>query len=113
MDIENLSDIISGLSGEDIDRLRSLASSITGGAAEEKPLPAPKTPQSGIDIETLMKVKSVAEKMNMSNSKDAQLIAALKPYLSEERQRRAEQSIRLLNLIEILPYIKELFDEGV
>ncbi len=110
MDIENINDIVSSLSNEDIERLQLLANSIMNSDAPpessvKKTLPAA---DSG-ELEMLMKAKKIMNKMNNTGSKDAGLILALKPYLSEEKRQRADQSIKMLQLFEILPYLKELF----
>ena len=111
--MDNLSEIISSLSDDDINMLKSVAGSLLG---ESEPAPAPKeTALSEIrglgtgDLQMIMKAKRILEKMNTSGNKNAELINALKPHLSERSRGRADEAIRIMQLFEALPYIKELF----
>ena len=61
------------------------------------------------DLNMMLKAKKIIDKMNNTSSKDADLILALKPHLSEESKAKADKAIRILKLFDILPYIKELF----
>ena len=60
---------------------------------------------SGIDLETLMKMKSIMEKMNSKDNPRARLLLSLKPYLKEERKNKIDQYIQLSKLMEILPFL--------
>ena len=55
-----------------------------------------------IDFETLLKMKSIMEKLN-SNSNDprANLLLSLKPYLKESRKEKVDQYATLLNIAQI------------
>ncbi|MFQ8951546.1 MAG: hypothetical protein ACLR56_00015 [Oscillospiraceae bacterium] len=44
---------------------------------------------------------------NTADDSRVQLIYALRPHLSAERQARADTAIRLLKLLDMLPFIKE------
>ncbi len=61
------------------------------------------------DFNMIMKAKKIFERMNNKSSKNADLIMALKPHLSSKSQNKADQAIKMLQLFEILPYLKELF----
>lgn len=97
--------------------LKGVASSILGENPADNS--APKESQSaspfsnlGInqdELNMMLKAKSIFEKMNSGSSKNADLIMALKPHLSESSREKADQAIRILRLFEALPYIKELF----
>ena len=51
---------------------------------------------------------SLMELLNSSeNSQSADLIRSIKPYLSDKRKERAENAIKLLRLLSILPKIKD------
>ena len=116
--MENINDIISSLSDDDIEMLKGVASSILGdGNAPEKKPSAEKNNSvlpnglnlSQSDFNMMLKAKTIIDKMNNTSSKDADLILALKPHLSEESKAKADKAIRILKLFDILPYIKELF----
>ena len=57
----------------------------------------------------MMRAKGIIDKMNSSQSKNADLINALKPHLSKDSQKKADQAIRILKLFDVLPYLKDLF----
>lgn len=110
--MDNINDIISSLSSDDIEMLKGVASSILGN--ENSPQNSkPPDALSGLnlnngDFEMMMRAKQIFDKMNKSSSKNADLINALKPHLSEESRQRADQAIRILKLFEVLPYLKDL-----
>ncbi len=114
--MDNLNDIISSLSADDIEMLKGVASSILEkeGAKDEQLAPkSSELPQmqglDGIDFNMIMKAKALFDKMNSTKSKNADLIMALKPHLSAQTQNKAEQAIKILRLFEILPMLRELF----
>lgn len=119
--MDNINDIISSLSAEDIDMLKGVASSILGEGADND-IPSASAPPSnnalsplsslnlnGDDFNMIMKAKTVFDRMNNASSKNTDLINALKPHLSEESRQKADQAIRILKLFEVLPYLKDLF----
>ena len=114
--MDNINDIISSLSDDDIEMLKGVASSILGdgNAPEQKPSAEKNNLPNGLnlsqsDLNMMLKAKTIIDKMNNTSSKDADLILALKPHLSEESKAKADKAIRILKLFDILPYIKELF----
>lgn len=131
MDNVNINDILSSLSNEDIEMLKGVAGSILNqsdtqsSAQQQKPLQstsqsAPQDRQSlppqinGLnfnsdDFAMIMKAKSIFDRMNKTLSKNADLINALKPHLSEQSRQKADQAIRILKLFDMLPYLKDLF----
>lgn len=118
--MDNINDIISSLSPQDIDMLKGVASSILGESGEQNLAPQSQQNQnslsqiSGLDLNSddfnmIMKAKSIFDKMNSASSKNADLINALKPHLSESSRQKADQAIRILKLFDVLPYLKDLF----
>ena len=128
MDNVNINDILSSLSNDDIEMLKGVAGSIlnqsdTQSSAQQQK-PPQSTPQSapqdrqslppqinGLnfnsdDFAMIMKAKSIFDRMNKTSSKNADLINALKPHLSEQSRQKA---IRILKLFDMLPYLKDLF----
>ena len=61
------------------------------------------------DLELLLKAKDIMSKMNAKGNKNADLISALKPHLSDKSKEKADNAARMLRLFEILPYLKDLF----
>lgn len=113
--MDDINEIISSLSDNDIEMLKGVASSILGEKPDSSPSPKPKADAiSGLnlsqnDLNFMLKAKSIIEKMNNSSSKDTDLILALKPHLGPESRDKADKAIRILRLFEILPYLKDLF----
>lgn len=61
------------------------------------------------DFEMMMKAKSIFDRMNRSSNKNVDLIRALKPHLSPKSQNKADQTMQILRLFEVLPMLEELF----
>lgn len=130
--MENINDIISGLSQDDIEMLKGVAQSILGGDGEQNQAaqsgdaaqstrqsagknapPVQNLPaQLGIssaDLNMMMKAKKIFDKMNSASDKNTDFIMALKPHLSPENRNKADTAIKILRLFDALPYLKELF----
>ena len=56
---------------------------------------------SKIDMNTVMKMKSIMDKMNTSNDPRTNLLNSLKPYLREERKSKLDQYANLMNVAKI------------
>ena len=61
---------------------------------------------SSIDMNTILKMKSVMEKMNNKNDPRTNLLYSLKPYLREERKDKLDQYASLLNVAKIADLLK-------
>ena len=57
---------------------------------------------SGIDIETIMRMKTIMDKMNAKDDPRANLLQCLKPYLKESRKSKVDQYIQLMNMSKIM-----------
>ena len=121
--MDNINDIISSLSADDINMLKGVASSILGGEAENNSAPAPNpSPLSqgsnlglsslGLntdDFNMMMKAKSIFDRMNNASNKNTDLILALKPHLSPQSRDKADTAIKILKLFEVLPLLRDMF----
>lgn len=118
MGMEGLSDLLSSLSPDDMASLKAAASSLLGGnqespkaqAKEEAPA---KKEEPGLnfskdDMAMLMRVRGMMSKMNQKDDR-SDLILALKPHLSPKRQKRADEAIRMMHMMEMLPALKDIF----
>lgn len=56
----------------------------------------------GIDFETIMKMKSIIDKMNVKDDPRSKLLQSLKPYLKESRQSKVDQYIQLMNMSKVM-----------
>ncbi|MCM1487594.1 MAG: hypothetical protein NC203_04415 [Firmicutes bacterium] len=59
-----------------------------------------------IDIEGIMKLGEIMSSMSKSD-KNTQLLLALKPHLRPENRQKADNAIKLLKILNILPLLKE------
>ena len=57
---------------------------------------------SGIDFETIMKMKSIIDKMNVKDDPRSNLLQSLKPYLKDSRKSKIDQYIQLMNMSKVL-----------
>lgn len=130
----NINDIISSLTDDDINMLKGVASSILGGENQQSnentanlnknqgntqkvsqsnngnnnALPA-NLGFDNIDFDMIMKAKKIFDTMNNTKDKNVDLILALKPHLRPETQNKADQALKILKLFDILPLLRELF----
>lgn len=58
-------------------------------------------------LSMIMKFAPILGSMNEEND-STRLLHALKPFLSEKRQKRVEQSVKLLGIMKILPMVREI-----
>ena len=57
---------------------------------------------SNIDVDTILKFKTIFEKLNSKDDPRSNLLLALKPYLKESRKQKVEQYIQFFNVSKIL-----------
>lgn len=62
---------------------------------------------SQIDMNTILKMKSVMDKLNHSNDPRSNLLYSLKPYLREEKKGKLDQYANLLNVAKIADLFKD------
>lgn len=63
---------------------------------------------SGIDFDTIIKMKSIIDKMNVKDDPRSNLLQSLKPYLKESRKSKVDQYIKLMNMskvMEVFPFM--------
>ncbi len=94
---------------QSMERVRQMAQSILAGNEE----PA-KEPENGFDLGSLAdsvdlgSIINIVSKLNSSqDDQRTHLISALRPYLSEKRQEKADNAVKILKLLELLPLLKE------
>ena len=57
---------------------------------------------SGIDFETIMKMKTIIDKMNTKDDPRSNLLQSLKPYLKDSRKSKVDQYIQLMNMSKVM-----------
>lgn len=108
----DIGDILSSLSAEDMKNLQNIAASLTGSAQTKEPTPPKKketeAPPLGIDPKAFGDIAGMMSKLGSAGDDPrCRLISSLKPMLSPERQKRADEAIRILKLIDLIPVLRE------
>ena len=67
---------------------------------------------SNIDMNTIMKMKNIMEKMNTTNDPRSNLLASLKPYLRDNKKEKLDQYSNLLNFAKIAEILKNYNKES-
>ncbi len=57
---------------------------------------------SNFDFETILKMKSIIDKMNVKDDPRSNLLQSLKPYLNENRRSKIDQYVQLMNLSRVM-----------
>ena len=95
---------------ESMERVRKMAENLfsgekNGSSVQNNPPANSGNMPSGEELQMIM---SVVSKLNSAkDSERTNLITALKPYLSDTRREKAENAIKILKLLEILPLLKD------
>ena len=104
----DLSSILSSLTPDDVAHLSDVAQQLFGAPGNEPP-PAPEPDEptfGGIDPEVMSKIMKILPLLQQGgDSERARLIRALKPLLSQSRRQKADEALRLLRLIEVIPLL--------
>ena len=116
----DISSILSSLSSEDINNLKTMANSILGGEKKEEPErnEAQKNPDNGnfkmpdlssLGLPDMSQFSNLLPLLSQLNSHDERedFICALKPLLSDERRRKADEAMKFIKLLSIIPLLKE------
>jgi len=85
-----------------------MISSLLGSMKEEEPgLPEPKKeePQDG-NIELMLKMAPLLSSFNQEDE-NSKLLAALRPYLKDERKKRLDEAKKIMMLLKALPFLKD------
>ena len=60
-----------------------------------------------LDMNTIMKMKSIMENMNNKNDPRANLLYSLKPYLRDSKKDKLDQYVNLLNVSKIAEFMNQ------
>ncbi len=103
----DLNSILSSLTQEDMAHLSDMAQQLFGGQGNEPPEAQAEPPAfGGVDPELMSKLMKILPLLQRGgDSERARLIQALKPLLSRSRRQKADEALRLLRLIEIIPLL--------
>ena len=87
------------------DEMKNILSSLSSNSGDENESKANEgeAADSTIDFETIMKMKTIMEKMKGSkNDPRANLLLSLKPYLKESRKDKVDQYIKLFGMTKVM-----------
>lgn len=109
--MDDLSEKLAGILNdpESLNKIKKMSESLFGGEEEKPSLPSAYGGLSDIpDAEDMKKIIGIMSRLKAeSNDSRTMLLKALKPNLSEKRQERVDRAIKILKIIELLPYLKE------
>ena len=116
----DIGSILSSLSSEDINNLKNVANSILGGEnpqeQERKEPPQNKDNAdfkmpdlSSLGLPDMSQFSNLLPLLSALNSRDERedFICALKPLLSDERRKKADEAMKFVKLLSIIPLLKE------
>ncbi len=118
MSNQDISALLSSLSGEDFESLKKLASGLLGekdnnsGEVSEALSSSGKTQGEAADKSALLdmsKFASLAPLLGEFTKHDdrTDFLMSLKPFLSEQRRPKADEAARLIRLINMIPLLRE------
>ncbi len=115
--MDSISELLSSVSPEELERLKSVAQNLISqnsagaSAAESPPQHTEKNNGSVSSLfgeDTAKMLATVAGQLNREDDR-TKFIAALRPLLSEDRRKKADEAMRFLRLMDTLPLLKGLF----
>ena len=94
----------SGISPEAINSLMSMLNSHSNDKSESTANSNEHAEQnnSGIDFETIMKFKTIMDKMNSKDDPRTKLLISLKPYLKDSRKSKVDQYIQFFKMSQVI-----------
>lgn len=94
--------------GLDLSAISSLLSGLGGGGNQQQSPPSNSAspPLPNIDLNTIMRLQQAMSQLSTSD-KNVELLTALKSHFGTDRQKKVDDAIRIMQLIKLLPLIKE------
>lgn len=96
----DISEIISSLSEDDIKQLQDTASAIFGSSQKTE------TNEKNNNTSMLSDIGKIGSMLSGNDERTA-FVEAMKPLLSEDRQQKADEVIKILRLIRLIPVLRE------
>lgn len=107
--MDDLNDKLTRLlsSPEGMQKIQSAMAALGGALPQEEAPPTPPPPADmGIDMAAISKLLPLLGNLNQENE-DTRLLSALRPYLHGQRAQRLDESMRLMQLMKLLPILTE------
>lgn len=111
MDESELSDMIQNISkmindGNIPDDMKNIINNFSSNSSSNESNSNNSSNSSNIDFDTILKMKSIFEKMNSTEDPRANLLRSLKPYLKDSRKSKVDQYIQLFNMTKVMDIFK-------
>lgn len=107
----DINEILGSLSQEDIKNLQDVAASVLGSGEKNADIntgfSAGTNPLTDIDLNAFSNIASVMSRLGNNNDPRCRLILSLKPLLSPERQKRADEAMKILKIIDLVPVLRD------
>ena len=113
--MDDLSEKLAGILNDpqQMEQVRHMAEQLLGNADVKNAAPEPppisqKNLLDGVGTEDLGRIMGLLSRFRTTGQDDrTRLLLALKPHLSEPRREKIDTAIKLLRLVELLPFLKE------
>ncbi len=111
MDIESL---LASVSDEDMAKIKGIAESLMNNTESKEQKPQQLAPKQDImssfplNADMMQKIMSVVGRMNKDDYR-TRLIYDLKPMLSDDRKKKADEAVKFLQLMDVLPLLRGIF----
>lgn len=102
----DINEILSSLSSDDIEQLKEAANSILGGS-EQKQSNEPSLADMNLFNPAVLSNLGMLSKALSGDDDRTALIKALKPMLCDERKQKADEAIKILKLLQLMPLLQE------
>lgn len=115
LNLDNLGDIVSSLSDDDIAKLSSLADELFSSTEKKNGNTSQSSPKStdffsGINPDMMAKMVEIIGRLNSApNDPRCDFIASLKPLLSKDKQQKADDVIKMIQLMSLIPILGDSF----
>lgn len=96
----DISEILSSLSQDDIKQLQDTASAIFGSSQKTE------TNEKNNNTPMLSDIGKIGSMLSGNDERTA-FVEAMKPLLSEDRQQKADEVIKILRIIRLIPVLRE------
>lgn len=87
------------------DNLKDIISNFNNSKQEASPNPE-SSGLEGIDIGTILKMKTIMDSFNAKDDPRANLLRSLKPYLKDSRKSKIDQYVQFLNMSKVFDVLK-------
>lgn len=115
--MDSINDILAALTPDDIKNLKETAESIFGAGNAPKQENSSPFQSGGFDLgkldpEMFSRIGKIMSAMNSDGGKRCRLIEALKPNLSPPKQKKADEAMQIMKIMEVMPLLSDFMNKG-